>query len=236
MPTVFITGANRGLGLEFTRQYLADDWEVFASCRKPGAAQALNELAAGNDKVHILQLDVCDVPAIRRTGAELANQPIDVLINNAGIFGPKRRAESDLGQTFGHLDENVCMDVFRVNSVAPLMMAEALLPSILASEQKKIITISSILGSITRTEGQIYAYRMSKAAVDMAMANLAIDLADQGVLVSVISPGWVKTDMGGEGADLTPEQSIRSVRRVIAELDESRNGVLLDYQGELVGW
>ena len=236
MPTVFVTGANRGLGLEFSRQYLADGWEVFASCRKPGAAQALNELAADYDKLHILELDVCDTSAVRRTGKELAGQAIDVLVNNAGIFGPRRRADSDLGQTFGHLDEKVCMDVFRVNSVAPLMMAEALLPSILAGEQKKIVTISSILGSITHTEGQIYAYRMSKAAVDMAMASLAIDLADKGILVCVISPGWVKTDMGGDGADLTPEQSIRSVRRVIAGLDKSSNGVLLDYQGEQVGW
>ncbi|MCG8370063.1 MAG: SDR family NAD(P)-dependent oxidoreductase, partial [Proteobacteria bacterium] len=169
--TVLITGANRGLGLEFARQYYADGWEVIATCRDPDSASQLQAL--GGDRLAVLPLDVADFDVIGRFATALGDAPVDVLINNAGLFGPKRRADGDLRQTFGHIDYDIWSEVLRVNALAPVQLAEALVDNVAASAQKKIVTISSRLGSIAETDTGLYAYRTSKAAVNMAMATLA---------------------------------------------------------------
>lgn len=234
MNTVLITGANRGLGLEFARQYHADGWEVIATCRNPDTAQQLH--AVGGERLTVLPLDVADFDAIRRLAIALGDAPIDLLINNAGLFGPKRQAEGDLRQSFGHIDYDVWAEILRVNTLAPVRLAEALVENVAASAQKKIVTISSRLGSIAETDTGLYAYRTSKAAVNMSMATLANDVAGRGISVITFSPGWVRTDMGGENAALEPADSIARLRILIDEFPSDRSGAFIDYTGEGIPW
>ena len=231
---VLITGANRGLGLEFVHQYLADGWHVIATCRNPGAAADLNALE--NEQLEIHSLDVADFAAIDSFAKQLGGRPIDVLINNAGLFGPKRKADNDLRQSFGHIDYDILSEVTRVNAHAPLKLSEALLENVAASDEKKIVTISSTLGSIAGTDIGLYAYRTSKAAVNMAMATLAKDVAIRGVTVITLNPGWVKTDMGGANASLDARESIACLRGLIADLSHDRTGAYLDYTGDVIPW
>ena len=236
MPGVLISGASRGLGLEFVRQYLDDNWSVVALCRDPGGATELQELSSTHDALDVLECDVTDFSAIDDVAAALEGRPLDVLVNNAGLFGPKREADGDFRQSFGHLDYDVVTEVLRVNTLAPLKLCETLVDNVTRSEQKKMVTISSALGSIANTDTGLYAYRTSKAAVNMAMATLARELAPRGAIVAVLNPGWVKTDMGGAHAALEIADSIRSLRRVIADLSPAQNGRFLDYDGSEIPW
>jgi NAD(P)-dependent dehydrogenase (short-subunit alcohol dehydrogenase family) len=240
MPTLLVTGANRGLGLEFVRQYAADGWHVLACARQPAAAAELASLAQRHPAVEVHALDVGDFEAIGALATRLAGTPIDVLLNNAGLFGPKPGADDDPRQQFGHLDPAVLVELHRVNALAPLRVAEAFVEHVAASGQKKIATISSSIGSIgqsrARSEGGLYAYRMSKAAVNMAMAALASDLAPRGIAVGVYCPGWVRTRMGGPRAPLTPEESIRGLRARIASLDAGTSGRFFLHDGTELPW
>lgn len=234
--SVLITGANRGLGLEFTRQYLVAGCNVIATCRDPEAAVALQDLQKQHGALRVLALDVGDFDAIDSLATDLNGQPIDVLINNAGLFGPKRQADGDLRQSLGHIDYGIWAELLRVNTQAPLKLAEALLDNVAASAQKKIVTISSRIGSIGETDTGLYAYRSSKAAVNMAMATLANDVRNLGITVITVSPGWVKTDMGGPTASLEAEDSITRLRNLIAKQGTEESGAFLDYTGETIPW
>lgn len=234
--TVLITGANRGLGLELVRQYLADGWQVIATCRDPAKATSLHDLQTTYNGLQISPLDVADFEAIDALASELGGRPIDVLINNAGLFGPKRQAENDLRQSFGHIDYDTWAELSRVNTLAPVKLAEALAGNVAASEHKKIVTISSRLGSIGETDAGLYAYRSTKAAVNMAMATLANDVREMGIVVISLSPGWVKTDMGGPGASLEVRESIEAVRKLIEAQTPQDSGAFLDYTGEEIPW
>jgi NAD(P)-dependent dehydrogenase (short-subunit alcohol dehydrogenase family) len=236
MPTILITGANRGLGLEFARQYAAEGWEVHACCRRPEAADDLRALLKTGAQVRVHALDVADFPGIDALAHELAGTALDVLLNNAGIFGPRLRAGGDRGQFFGAVDYEAWAQVTRVNTMAPLKMAEAFVEHVAASGQKKIVTLTSSMGSIAETSGGFYAYRSSKAAVNMVMASLARDLAGRGIKVAVLCPGWVRTDMGGPGAPVNKEDSVRGLRRLIAGLTAERSGTFTHYDGAPVAW
>ena len=236
MPTVLVTGANRGLGLEFTRQYLADGWDVIAVCRNPGSAQALAELGEGNNQLEILAADLSDLDAIDTLATEISDRPIDLLLNNAGVFGPKRRADGDYRQTFGQIDYDAWLAVLRINTLAPLKLAESLFGNVMTSDKKIIVTISSQLGSIGEGESALYAYRTSKAAVNMAMATLSREAEASGAIVVTFNPGWVKTDMGGDDAVLTPEDSVSSVREQIESLTPADSGAFIDYDGRRIPW
>jgi NAD(P)-dependent dehydrogenase (short-subunit alcohol dehydrogenase family) len=233
MPTVLITGANRGLGLEFTRQYCADGWNVIATARDPGTASELAALDAQYPSLNVHALDVGDFAAIDRLARELKGRPIDVLLNNAGVFGPKPGAEKDLRQSFGHMDYAVWAEVLRINTMAPMKMAEAFIEHVAAGAQKKIAAISSIEGSIARAKGGIYAYKTSKAALNMLMRNLSFDLAPRGIVTAAFCPGWIKTRMGGPTAPLEAPPSIAGIRRIIAELTPGTSGRFWLWTGEL---
>lgn len=232
MKTTLITGANRGIGLEFCRQYAADGWRVLACSRYTEKSDALNKLAAQHlEQVKIHALDITDHVQIDRLAQVLADESIDLLINNAGIY-------PDLDKSgFGHTDYAEWIEAFRINTMAPLKMAETFAALIARSKQKTIVTITSKMGSIAdNSGGGSYLYRSSKAAVNMVVKNLAIDLKPIGITAVVFHPGWVKTDMGGPNALISAEQSVSSIRQVIARLTIADSGKFFGYDGQVVPW
>ena len=227
MPSVLITGANRGLGLEFTRQYAADGWWVFAACRDPAGAR---DLAAVEGDVSAETLDVDDGPQVEALANKLSGQPIDVLINNAGIYGPK-------DVTRDTVDYDAWGQVFRTNTMSPLAVSAAFAANVAQGGQKKIITLSSIMGSIAENDSSgDFIYRSSKAAVNAVMKSLAGDLKSEGITVAVLHPGWVRTDMGGPDASIEAPESVTGMRAVIAGLKESDSGRFLNYDGTEIPW
>ncbi len=239
MPTVLITGANRGLGLEFARQYAAEGWRVIATARSPDGAVALHELAAATgERVQVYGLDVADFAAIEALAATLSGVPIDVLINNAGSMGAARTsAAGAAAQRFGKSNYADWIDTFCINALAPMKMAEAFVEHIAASDEKKVVTLSSTLGSIgNNTLGGFYAYRSTKAAVNAVMKSLALDLARRGIIAVPVHPGWVRTDMGGASATLVPADSIAGLRRLIARLTAVDSGRFWNWDGTEMPW
>lgn len=232
-PTVLITGSNRGIGLEIARAYAERDWIVIATARKPEAADDLKAIQAEHPKLRIVQLDVTDHARIDELAAELAGQPIDILINNAAISGGHENAK------FGEMNFDVYTQVHLVNVIGPTKMAEALLPNIKLSEQKKIINITSGQGSIEKTWGCCTFYRSSKASLNMMMKNISIDLKKKGITVGLISPGFVKTGFT-KGLDLpmmiTPEESATKVVAVIDNYDLEDTGTFLGKDGQTWPW
>ncbi len=227
MPTVLITGANRGLGLEFARQYATDGWTVYATARKPEEAA---ELAACGPDLSIHALDLKDSGSIRRLAADLAGKPLDLVIANAGVIGSREMLATEVDEALFH-------ETFQVNTIAPLELAGALLPNLRLGQLKKLVCISSRLGSIgyNATGGQ-YPYRASKAALNMIWKCLAVDYAKEGIIAAAISPGWVRTDMGGDGAPLDPETSVTNMRRVIDRLTPAENGKFFEHMGDELPW
>ena len=226
---VLITGANRGLGLEFSKQFSAAGWKVFATAREPGKAEELKQLGEG---VHVLQLDVTDAASVAAMAKALEKQPVDLLINNAGvgvaIDGGPKLSELELAD-FEH--------VMQVNAFGPVRVTQALLPNLRLGTGKTIVDITSALGSLSlNQQGGYYGYRESKAALDMFTRNLAAELKPEGFVCIALMPGWVKTDMGGPDAQLTPEQSITAMRKVIDQLKPADSGKLWNYDGTTPPW
>jgi len=240
MPTVLVTGAARGLGLELVRQYAADGWTVFACVRSPAGAPGLAALAAGaGGRVEIHALDLADHATIDALAARLAGRPIDVLLNSAGTMGKGSFAAEGIAfGRFGTSDFDDWMQVLRINAIGPMKMAEAFVAHVAASQQKKIVALTSVIGSIGRNSvGSLYAYRASKAALNAIMRSMAIDLQkSHGIVAAPIHPGWVKTDMGGPRADIDVVTSITGVRNVIAGLDAERSGRFWMYDGSELPW
>jgi NAD(P)-dependent dehydrogenase (short-subunit alcohol dehydrogenase family) len=229
MPSVLITGANRGLGLEFAKQYAASGYRVFATARAPAEATELAALAKAERGLSVHTLAVDQPASIAALARELDGQAIDILINNAGVMGPKQ-------QRLGNIDYAGMLETFRVNSIAPLQLAEALLDHVAKSERKLIVALTSGMGSIADSSGGSYAYRASKAALNMSYHNLALDLKDRGIIAVVINPGWVQTDMGGSSAPLTAPASISAMRKVLDALTPADSGKFLDYKGTTWPW
>jgi NAD(P)-dependent dehydrogenase (short-subunit alcohol dehydrogenase family) len=226
MPTVLITGANRGLGLEFARQYAADGWRVHAGCRSPERAMDLEEIK-GDVAVH--RLDVTDEASIAALARALGGAAIDVLVNNAGVYGRR--------QSLGHIDYGGWEGVLRTNVLAPVAVTEALLPALQRAERPRVALITSRMGSIAdNTSGGTYAYRSSKAALNAAGRSLALDLRGRGIIVLLLHPGWVRTDMGGAGAPLAPRDSIAALRRIIDGAQMPDSGGFFSYDGSEVPW
>lgn len=232
MNTVLITGANRGIGLEFVRQYAEDGWRVFACCRNPEAAQALNDVAARHvDQVTVHPLDVVNHTHIEQLSRTLADEAIDVLLNNAGVYPPQQ------GDTFGKTDYDAWAYAFEVNAMAPLKMAEAFIRQVARSRRKMIITLTSKMGSLADNRGGgSYIYRSSKSAVNNVMKSLSIDLNSQQIIAVLLHPGWVRTDMGGPNGLISPEQSVTGMRQVIDKLRLQDSGQFYAYDGQIVPW
>jgi len=225
MPTLFITGANRGIGLEFVRQYAADGWRIVAAVRNPATAQ---ELKAIDGDIVVRKLDLEGDFFEIEWAALAGSAPIDLLIANAGTWGP---AGIDTVE-----DAAGWLNALAVNSVAPVMLARTMLPNV-AAAGGKLIAITSKMGSISDNgSGGAIAYRSSKAALNAAWRSLAIEVKPQGVAAAVLHPGWVQTRMGGAGAPLTPQQSVSGLRQVIAGLTLEKSGGFFDYDGTSIPW
>lgn len=225
---VLITGANRGLGLEFTKQYLADGWNVLACCRHPQSAMQMQALARDNPNLKIASLDVADFAQIDALALQLKDMPIDLLINNAGVYP---------ASSFGDVDYDDWLEGFKINSMAPLKMAEAFVQQITRSQLKKIATITSKMGSIDdNTSGASYSYRSSKCAVNMVMKSLSIDLKPYGISTITLHPGWVQTDMGGPNGLINVQTSVTGLRKQIADLNLGSTGKFVAYDGKAINW
>lgn len=224
MATILITGANRGIGLEFARQYAADGHRVIATVRDPAAAMELAQIA-GDVTVHTL--DMTDRSALAAFPNRLSEEAIDVAVLNAGVGG-KRVLSPDDGDRW--------LRMLAINTVAPTLLALALLPRLRAAKGRAV-AMSSQLGSIADNgSGGDIDYRSSKAALNAAWVSLGIDWKAEPVALAVIHPGWVKTDMGGPNALITPAQSIAGMRRVIDGLHPGTGCSFLDFRGKTLPW
>ena len=233
MKTLLITGASRGIGLEFCRQYAAaGGWRVLACCREPGKADALNKLAGRYPKlIQVHALDITNHAQIERLAQTLSAESIDLLINNAGVYPAADRTG------FGHTDYAEWMAAFNINTMAPLKMVEAFVQQIARSQLKLVVTVTSQMGSIDDNgSGGSYLYRSSKAAANMVVKSLAVDLKDKGITSVAFNPGWVKTDMGGPNAMIPVEQSVADMRKVIDGLTLADTGKFIGNDGVVIPW
>jgi NAD(P)-dependent dehydrogenase (short-subunit alcohol dehydrogenase family) len=228
MPTVLITGANRGIGFEFARQYAADGWIVHGCARDPGDAKALRAL--DDDLVTVHKLDVTRHDQIADVAGELKGDPIDLLINNAGMWIGEN-------EQLGRFSNEQWMQQFRVHVFGTMAMCEAFVDHVAISEKKLMVNISSGNGCFgwPRDTGD-YPYDTSKAALNLVTKGLSDDLIDRGITVMCFTPGNVATDMSGPDADLQPEESIFGMRQIIAQLDVSQAGSFIRYNGEVMPW
>jgi len=236
MSTILITGANRGLGLEFARQYATDGWEVLAATRQPDKSADLKQLSAQHPAVALHRLDVTDEKSAQDLAQKLDSKPIDVLLHSSGIYPRK-------GQNIGGIDYNGWREALETNLFGVMRVTEALLKNVAASHRKQIAAISTSLSTLSGVQGASvaqagtsYQYRSSKTALNMALSILANELAPRGISVVLLDPGWVKTDMGGPHAPLSPQESIAGMRKVLAGNPMDISGKFLGHDGALRSW
>ena len=229
MAVALITGANRGIGLALVKAYAGRRDKVFAAARAASDRSELDALAeASRGWIEVIALDVSDPVDIARAKRRLEAEPIDVVINNAGVSGPDRQSALDM-------DFEGLAETLLVNAIAPLRIANAFLPNVKAAKGK-IITLSSQMGQMQSASSDALAYRVSKAAVNKLMRGLATELKPQGVPVLIVHPGWVRTEMGGDGAQLSPEESAAGMLKLIDKLDIASTGKFLAWNGKELAW
>lgn len=227
MPTVVVAGASRGIGLEFVRQYAADGWSVIAGCRDPARAEALNAVF-GEVEVHAL--DVASGGSVATFAAAVGERPVDLLLAVAGVFG------GDHQHRPGEIDYDAWLRTLAVNTLGPVRLLDALLPNLKAGEGRRFVALTSGMGSTAENGGGYIAYRSSKAALNNAVKTLSLALANDGIVCVALNPGWVKTDMGGPSARLTPEESVSAMRERIAGYGPADSGRFLSWDGKQFEW
>lgn len=231
MPSVLITGANRGIGFEMARLYAEQGHRVLACCRAPARAEKLAALAQRHAGVRVLGVAVADGASVAALRRELGDAPIDVLINNAGTPGPPPQQQSLAG-----MDYDGWLETFAVNTLAPLRVLQAFRSNLAAGTNPKAITITSQMGALGLDMVAMYAYCTSKAAVNKLMRLASFELKKEGIAVALVHPGWVRTDMGGPGAELAPEESARGIVSVIEKLSLAETGCFKKWNGETHVW
>lgn len=240
MTRVLITGANRGIGFALAKEYAQEGASVIATCRAPDEATDLRALAALHPKLRIEALDLSDAESRKALAARLANEPLDILINNAGILSGADASlsalDEDPSQTFGSLDAESWARVLWVNTIAPVILTETLMPNLRLGREKKVIMMSSSWGSISQAEPDHFAYRSSKAALNAAMRCMALDLQKDGFVVVSLNPGWVRTRMGGKEAAFSPQESAMRLVRLVGTLRPDRTGQFFSHNGEQISW
>jgi len=228
MQTIIITGANRGIGLELTRQYLQANQRVVATCRSPAAADELATLTS-NPNLQVVQLDVADSQSVATFGAFIKGKVIDTLINNAGVMGGSHQSLHDM-------NAETWLATFNTNTIAPLMLTSVLLENLKLADRPRIVSVSSYMGSISRPGTGAYAYRSSKAALNKVTQVMAEELRAEGIIACPVHPGWVRTDMGGSSADLSVEESAGGLIAVIDNLSMAQSGRFWNWNGEELPW
>jgi NAD(P)-dependent dehydrogenase (short-subunit alcohol dehydrogenase family) len=227
MPTVLVTSANRGIGREFARQYAAAGWRVLAACRHP--EEVADELRGFGDEVRPIAMDVTDLASVEAVARE-DDAPVDLLLNTAGIIGQGE-------DTPGHVNYAEWMRVLDVNTMGPVRVLDAFADRLAAAGGAKAITLTSGLGSIGDLgSGSVMMYRTSKTAVNMAMRARSRQLGPRGIIVAVVNPGYVRTDMGGPGASISPEVSVTAMRGLIEGLMPEQAGSFLNWRGGTFPW
>lgn len=231
MPSILITGANRGIGLELTRQYADDGWTVHACCRSPENAHALNKLAAAHDNIQVHLLDVTNDAQRAALVAQLEGEPLDILFNSAGVSGGWGKQE------FGNCSADAWLEALHINVVTPMLMMQDFVANVAASERKVIANMSSKMGSIAdNTSGGSYYYRSSKAALNMVNRGVARDLADKGIAAVALHPGWVRTDMGGPNGEMSVEESVAALKKNLDAVTQADSGRFIDIDGSTIPW
>jgi NAD(P)-dependent dehydrogenase (short-subunit alcohol dehydrogenase family) len=234
---VLITGANRGIGLAHAIRYADRGWKVLACARGPVTSGPLAELAArhGSDRVRLLDLDVTREDQVEQLVRDLRGTPLDVLVNNAGTFGPAGSPEGMAYQSLARMDYDIWRRILEVNLLAPFRLTVALLPNLRAAPRPLVVMMSSDLGSIANNrQGQSYAYRSSKAGLNMVARGMAMELKD--VIVVAMAPGWCRTDLGGAEAELDPAESVAAQQATFDRLSLTDSGRFLDRHGADVPW
>ena len=230
MATVLITGTNRGIGLEFVKQFLAREDTVLATCRDMGSATELRQLKNDTRKLHIFELDVSSQKSMEDLTLQLAGHAIDIFINNAGVYGPR-------DSTFGKVSANEWAKVLQVNAKAPMILTQLLIDNLRDGSDKKLLYITSKMGSIDDNKGGgSYVYRSSKAALNAVVKSISVDLRDSGYSVAVVHPGWVQTDMGGPNALIDVTTSVSKMIDVIDNLNFHNSGSFFNYDGGIIPW
>ena len=228
--TILITGANRGIGLEMVRQFADTDSQVLATCRAPDETRDLQQLASWHpERITVYPLDITSSVSIAALKESIGDLPLDILINNAGSYGPTK--------PFGQTDPEAWMNTLRTNCIGPLQMMEIFASNVAAGSGKLMVNLSSKMGSMTdNSSGGVYIYRSSKAALNAVVVSAAHDLLQQGIIVVAMHPGWVLTDMGGPGAEMTVTESVMAMRRLMDDFKLSDSGRFIDINGADIPW
>ena len=230
MSRYIVTGTNRGIGLEFVKQLLAQGHEVVATARDPEAVPALKALQQAHQSLSLLPLDISDEASVAAFVDAVTSQPVDVLINNAGIYGPR-------DASLGSLRTAEWAEVMLVDLIAPMMLTQALLPALRQGKDKRIAFLSSMMGSIAdNSSGGSYIYRSAKAGLNQAVKSLAVDLAKEHFIVLPLHPGWVQTDMGGPNAMIDTRTSVAGLLQRIQGATAAQSGIFLNYDGKTIAW
>ena len=229
MATIMIVGATRGIGLELVRQYAAQGDDVIACARDTGAAELLDEVAAANDNVGIERLDVAEPDLVTAAAERIGAVAIDTLIVVAGVVGGGHQSIDDL-------DVDAWHQALNANTIGPILVARAFKQNLVASGAGNLMILSSQLAASTWPFGGMYIYSTTKAAVGKAAKILSIDWKDDPIIVSVMHPGYVQTDMGGPNAEITPEESASGIRNVIASLSPEDSGNFYKWNGDIHPW
>ena len=228
--TILITGANRGIGLELTRQFSEDGWQVLACCRSPEDAEDLKVLAAEYPAVEMFLLDVTNYDQLAALSSQLKDRPIDILLSNAGIYGPR-------GVSFGEVDAVAWRQVLEVNTIAPLMLAQAFIEQVAISRQKLLAMLSSKMGSIADNgSGGSYIYRTSKTAVNQVVKSIANDVEGRGISAISLHPGWVRTEMGGPNGEIDVNESVAGLKQVLTGAGLAQSGQFFNFDGAVIPW
>ena len=230
MANYFITGTNRGLGLEFVSQLAKRGETVFATCRDLENASQLVDLSNNYKNVHLIEMDVAENSSMEQGLQRIQDEVIDVVINNAGIYGPRN-------VNFGGLNGDDWSNVFQTNVIAPLLLTQLIIEKVRNSSVKKLIFLTSKMGSIEDNQGGgAYIYRSSKSALNAAVKSVSIDLRSQGFIAAMLHPGWVRTDMGGPKGLIDTQTSVRGMVSVIDTLTAEQSGKFLNYDGQVIPW
>ncbi len=242
MRSVLITGAGRGLGLEFVREHLADGWHVYATCHKAVNAGQLKTLRSnGRGQIHIFEMDVTDAAQVKTVAEQLKGKPLDVLINNAGTVEPmfygSGAYEGNDDPDLRNYDFDAWLELLKTNVLGPARVCGAFVDNLAAGERPVAVNISSTLASIASTwQAGRYAYRTSKAALNMLTRSIGEWYAKRGIILVSISPGWTRTEMGGPKATNSVEVSVKGVRNVIAGLTIAEAGTFFNFNGQIIPW